>query len=841
MSLRRASVLALSSVALALVGRAPALAQVPGGFLELATGLNVRPLLTPTEIQLLIPERGLFTFPPPYLTRAVRLTNSSDCGGTDCVIYVGYSYWRNMNNHVGSDTMLIFLTLDRARGGSGPTLFSYNKVTDALTKVGPLFDPASPFSWATGEGWYFSATRPTTLYVMAGPKLLRYDVIAKTFETVLDVSTQPALFGTNRFVWQTHSSNDDRVHSATLRDATTYRDLGCFAYREDTQQFFYFPQLGFEYDECQIDKSGRWLLIKEKLGTDPSSEVDNRIIDLTTGVETDLLDRNGAGGHSDDGFGYMVAADNRNVRPNAIRLWKFGSNPLAPGLVVYYDPQWIPPSIDHISHANAIAGVPPEQQYVCGSGSSALNGPRVNEIVCFLLDGSFRVLVVAPVMTDMNASGGGARYSKYPKGNLDVTGQYFMWTSNLEGSRLDAFIVKVPSQLLTDGIDRVPPTASMTAPISGTTVTGTVTTSATAADNVGVVGVQFQLDGGNLGAERTSAPYSFAWDTTTVANGAHTLTAVARDAAGNTATANPVTVTVNNPDLTPPAVAITSPTPGPTYTTSNPLLTLAGTASDIFGVTLVTWANNWGDIGTATGTTSWTASGIVLKLGTNVFTVTARDAAGNTGRASLTVTFVDTAPPAVAITSPSSGPTYATSSPLLTLAGTASDNVGVTLVTWANDRSSGGTAIGTATWTASGIMLLPGTNALTVTAQDATGNTATARLTVTLGTFEFTDDPLVAQGTPVRAAHIMELRAATDSVRMARGLTPFAWTDPTLTPEVTPVRVVHVTELRSALDEAYQAAGRTLPTYTDPAIVAGLTIIEAIDLNEVRAAVRALE
>ena len=92
MSLRRASVLALSSVALVLVGRAPALAQFPGGFLELANGLNVRPLLTPTEIQLLIPERGLFTFPPPYLTQAVRLTNSSDCGGTDCVIYVGYSY-----------------------------------------------------------------------------------------------------------------------------------------------------------------------------------------------------------------------------------------------------------------------------------------------------------------------------------------------------------------------------------------------------------------------------------------------------------------------------------------------------------------------------------------------------------------------------------------------------------------------------------------------------------------------------------------------------------------------------------------------------------------------------
>src|SRR5437762_7725119 len=58
-----------------------------------------------------------------------------------------------------------------------------------------------------------------------------------------------------------------------------------------------------------------------------------------------------------------------------------------------------------------------------------------------------------------------------------------------------------------------------------------------------------------------------------------------------------------------------------------------------------------------------------------------------------------------------------------------------------------------ASWTASGIMLLPGTNALTVTAQDGTGNTPTASLTVTLGTFEVTDDPRGAQCTPVSAAH----------------------------------------------------------------------------------------
>jgi YVTN family beta-propeller protein len=94
--------------------------------------------------------------------------------------------------------------------------------------------------------------------------------------------------------------------------------------------------------------------------------------------------------------------------------------------------------------------------------------------------------------------------------------------------------------------DTTAPTVSFTAPA---TVSGTVTLSATATDNAGgsgVAGVQFKLDGANLGTEDTSSPYSMAWNTTTVANGTHTLTAVARDAAGNTTTST-VTVTVANP------------------------------------------------------------------------------------------------------------------------------------------------------------------------------------------------------------------------------------------------------------------------------------------------------
>jgi chitodextrinase len=98
----------------------------------------------------------------------------------------------------------------------------------------------------------------------------------------------------------------------------------------------------------------------------------------------------------------------------------------------------------------------------------------------------------------------------------------------------------------TTSCDTGPPTVSITAPLSGASLSGPVNVSANAADDVGVVGVQFKLDGVSLGVEDTTAPYSVAWDTRTAGNGPHTLTAVARDASGNTTTSTVVNVSVNN-------------------------------------------------------------------------------------------------------------------------------------------------------------------------------------------------------------------------------------------------------------------------------------------------------
>lgn len=93
-------------------------------------------------------------------------------------------------------------------------------------------------------------------------------------------------------------------------------------------------------------------------------------------------------------------------------------------------------------------------------------------------------------------------------------------------------------------LDAVKPVLTITAPTNGKTVSNTVTVSATASDNVGVQKVELYVNG-VLKATDTTAPYSFTWNSATVANGSCVLTLKAYDAAGNVTTGS-VTVTVSN-------------------------------------------------------------------------------------------------------------------------------------------------------------------------------------------------------------------------------------------------------------------------------------------------------
>jgi hypothetical protein len=275
-------------------------------------------------------------------------------------------------------------------------------------------------------------------------------------------------------ITQPHSSDDDHVHSATVVD-TTDQDhplkLGCVVYRDNATAGmsafrFFRPRDGYPLDECALDKEGRWLVIHEG--------EDNRVVDLENEDDDGTVVTNAAGahGHADLGYGYSVGPDDQNAKAQATTLIKFPPVATPVGEVVHFNDIW---SIDggaanHVSHTNAKRGVPPERQYACASNAQhASRSPRIDEIICFMLNADrnppegnppespLDVLVVAPVMTNLDDPSGiidtDIDYYRRPKGNLDVNGDYFIWTGNMgsTANRLDAFIVKIPKSTLLRG------------------------------------------------------------------------------------------------------------------------------------------------------------------------------------------------------------------------------------------------------------------------------------------------------------------------------------------------------------------------------------------------------
>jgi major membrane immunogen (membrane-anchored lipoprotein) len=277
--------------------------------------------------------------------------------------------------------------------------------------------------------------------------------------------------------------------------------------------------------------------------------------------------------------------------------------------------------------------------------------------------------------------------------------------------------------------DTTPPTASLTAPASGATVSGTLTLSASVSDNFGVARVDFYVDSTLVGSD-TSAPYSLSWDSRSVANGAHSLSVVAHDAAGLSGSSASVPITVNN-DLTPPTVSLTAPASGATVSGT---VTLSASASDNVGVTKVEFFDGSTLIGTDTAapySVSWTSrSG---PNGPHPLTAKAYDAVGNsTTSAAITVTVNnDLIAPTVTLTAPTEGSTLTDT---VTFQATASDNVGVTRVEfYAGTTSLCADATAPYACSANTRTVTNGPRALTAKAYDAAGNiTTSAPVNVTL-------------------------------------------------------------------------------------------------------------
>ena len=270
------------------------------------------------------------------------------------------------------------------------------------------------------------------------------------------------------------------------------------------------------------------------------------------------------------------------------------------------------------------------------------------------------VTVMATASDDLEVFGVRFTLDGVPLGAEDTVAPYEVtWTTMtaVNGPHTVAAVARdaaghetTASAVVTVANDFAAPTVTMTNPAAGTTLSGIVTARVTASDDVGVVGVQFKIDGAPVGAEDTAAPYELLWNTADAANGPHTVTAVARDAAGHQTTAS-ASVTVVN-DTTAPTVALTSPAAASSVTGT---VTVAATASDDVGVVGVQFKVDGALVGAEDTAAPYELVWNTANAANGAHTVTAvaRDAAGHETTASVEVTVAnDTAAPTVALTSP---------------------------------------------------------------------------------------------------------------------------------------------------------------------------------------------
>ena len=192
----------------------------------------------------------------------------------------------------------------------------------------------------------------------------------------------------------------------------------------------------------------------------------------------------------------------------------------------------------------------------------------------------------------------------------------------------------------------------------------------------------------------------------------------------------------------------------PPASTTAATVTLTGTLSGGTGPVTLSWTSNQGFYGTAKASSTWAIPAIPLNIGTNAITISARDSSQNASTQSVTITRQqvasppsppsqppsppsrptpggpDTTAPSLTILSPANA-TVATSEKSIVVSGAASDNTGVTKVTWSSSTGGSGTAAGTTNWATPAIPLYLGTTTIVIRATDAAGNTSWRSLVVT--------------------------------------------------------------------------------------------------------------
>lgn len=295
--------------------------------------------------------------------RVIQVTNDDDGSFVPRM----YSYW---SNAVVLNEVYVFA------GHEDGTVhfFQVNRDAEVVGRLGSLL----PYR-GTSEGWRWDIEG--WIYLLEGPRLRRVNPFTGEDRVVFDISD--AHPGCD--LWQSHSSDDGRTHSATVRQIVgggAYPKLGTVVVRDGQMLFF---QAQGSLDESQVTRSGSHVIIKEN--------DDNRVVNLQTRETIIIRDSERALGHSDCGSDFIVGEADK-PDPGACGLWDL-TQPLTPGRFRLLFPTT-------------------NMGYVSTRGGRCLWSNDTHLSLVNLNNGAITLLV---------EHGGGTSYDDRVKANLDPTGQ----------------------------------------------------------------------------------------------------------------------------------------------------------------------------------------------------------------------------------------------------------------------------------------------------------------------------------------------------------------------------------------------------------------------------------
>jgi len=362
-----------------------------------------------------LPPAGESFIDPVFGTSILRVTDENDGKSNTNA----YTYWPSLNR----DSTRLFILCD-----GKPTLYDFDGARLRAFNKRPLFAVKPIVGGAiTAEDAIWSAVDPDIVFGHDGMRLWSYSLENKKYTLEKDFVRQLGV----GHLHQMSRSADDNVFAFTVRNKN-FDKTGYAVWWRD-KDVVYKIDASSEMDEVQLDKSGRYLVVKTgKAGRD---QVRVQIVDLQTKAIENLIDGEPdyAPGHSDNGSGFIVGYDNWKNRYTVRKL----DAPHLVTTVLDFGNDW--------SLSSGVSMLADDDSWALIStfASNELPGGGLfrNELLLAATDGSKRVRRLAHLHS---------RYRDYwdtPRANISRDGRFAVFTSNwgVPGRR-DVFVLRIPAE-----------------------------------------------------------------------------------------------------------------------------------------------------------------------------------------------------------------------------------------------------------------------------------------------------------------------------------------------------------------------------------------------------------